>query len=400
MNQPNERELGFHYYPDAIHYREQDLQTWGIELQRLGASWLTLHAPLERAIPEFFLTGLLQAGIQPVLHFPMEMGSDVEVGELRPLFQSYARWGVRHVAIFDRPNLRSAWPGAIWSQADLVERFLDRFTPLATAALSEGLAPVFPPLEPGGDYWDLAFLRLALRGLARRDCSRLLDVLVLGLSAWKRDLPLDWGAGGPDRWPGARPYFTPPGVQDHLGFRIFDWYLAVARQELERSLPVIILRAGDFPPPAQRPSVRSEESARPAWGLEMTRLAGDDAILGNAASLPPEVLACNLWVLAADETSPAFSQAWFKPGGERLAVVDEVRQWAAAQRGLRIAPPGQPVEALPADPAPSEPPAPQASAPGKHGDRGGRHAARYAGAGAPRNRTSICAAGERRGRAG
>ncbi|PKP01191.1 MAG: hypothetical protein CVU11_15960, partial [Bacteroidetes bacterium HGW-Bacteroidetes-6] len=41
---------------------------------------------------------------------------------------------------------------------DLVERFLDRFLPLANQVVSEGAVPVMPALEPGGNYWDTAFL--------------------------------------------------------------------------------------------------------------------------------------------------------------------------------------------------------------------------------------------------
>jgi hypothetical protein len=356
--------LGFHYFPDTLHYREQDLQTWAVELTRLGAAWLTLLAPVERAIPELFLSGMLQAGIKPVLHFPLSAGEQVDPDALRPLFSSYVRWGVRYAAFFDRPNLRQAWPGAIWSQSDLVERFLDRFIPLAQAALQEGLAPLFPPLEPGGDYWDLAFLRLALRGLARRNCSELLDVLGLGLSAWKGEHSLDWGAGGPERWPGARPYFTPPGVQDHQGFRIFDWYMAITRQELGCTLPVMILRAGSHPPTAGLRAQKSaaapeaEPGAPTSSSLEMALLAGEHLPeAGNGLRLPAEVLACNLWLLAADAASPALPQAWFKPDGSRLPVVDEVRQWVAAQRGQLLTPPLPDEAAIPleASPAPAAP---------------------------------------------
>ena len=66
------------------------------------------------------------------------------------------------MVLFDRPNLRANWPAAAWAQSNLVERFLDVFQPLALAAVQAGLIPVFPPLEPGGDYWDTAFLRSCL----------------------------------------------------------------------------------------------------------------------------------------------------------------------------------------------------------------------------------------------
>src|SRR5262245_59292929 len=55
---PNPR-LGLHYFPDTLHYREADLQTWLPELQALGVSWLVLQSEQDRAIPEYFLRGLM-----------------------------------------------------------------------------------------------------------------------------------------------------------------------------------------------------------------------------------------------------------------------------------------------------------------------------------------------------
>jgi len=42
---PNNNRIGFHYFPDADHYRESDLYTWLPELKTLEASWLVLDAP-------------------------------------------------------------------------------------------------------------------------------------------------------------------------------------------------------------------------------------------------------------------------------------------------------------------------------------------------------------------
>ena len=64
-----ETRLGFHYFNDNFHYREADLQTWLPEVKALGGSWLTLIAPNDRAIPESFVRGLINANIEPVIHF-------------------------------------------------------------------------------------------------------------------------------------------------------------------------------------------------------------------------------------------------------------------------------------------------------------------------------------------
>jgi hypothetical protein len=382
---PFNRRLGFHYFPDTRHYRQQDLETWLPELRRLGAAWVTLLAPAGRAIPEPFLSGLVNAGIQPVLHFIIPLTQPSRSTDWSLLFSQYVRWGVRYLAFFDRPNLATSWTAAAWAHGDLVERFLDSFLPLAEAALAQGVVPVFPPLEPGGDYWDLAFLRLALRGLQRRASSGLLDELALAVYAWVGDRPLDWGAGGPQRWPEARPYATPAGIQDQRGFRIFDWYQAIVEQETGRRLPLIALRAGQVlsatASPVDRqgharanlaaahlltiqdgvagpgasqlasgassalcePGIVTQNSATADQGTsaETGYLAGGSPEEPAGEPLPPEVLACNFWLLAAAPGSPHAAHAWFPSQGEPLPVVHAFAQWTAYYR--RLSRPAEPV---------------------------------------------------------
>ena len=64
--------------------------------------------------------------------------------------------------------MQDGWTSESWAQSGLTERFLDSLLPIAEAAVAVGLAPLFPPLEPGGDYWDTTFLRGALDGIKRR----------------------------------------------------------------------------------------------------------------------------------------------------------------------------------------------------------------------------------------
>ena len=140
-----------------------------------------------------------------MLHFhlnPADLPSPDEIGLL---FQSYRRWGVRAAALFDQPNSHKNWQATAWAQTDLVERFLDLYLPLADASLRAGLTPIFPPLKPGGDYWDTAFLRAALQSLQRRSQHNLLNQLIIGAYAQAGERTLQWGAGGPERWPNAVP---------------------------------------------------------------------------------------------------------------------------------------------------------------------------------------------------
>jgi hypothetical protein len=315
--------LGIHYYPDTLHYRNVDLETWLPVLGYMGVRWLTLLAPRERAIPEQFIRGLIVRGIQPILHFQLSTRSPSSPESFRSLFRSYARWGVNWISLFDRPNLRSSWSEADWAQADLVERFIDLFQPLAEIAVEEGLSPIFPPLEPGGDYWDLSFLQTSLQALQRRGRTRLLEKLALGAYAWINQKPLEWGAGGPERWPASRPYFTPEGSEDHLGFRIFDWYLAVSESVLGRGLPMFLLRAGSLPEDHLNSQTTTPDLDRHA---ELILSAADLFLSGTERKgempFPTEIKACCFWLLAAHERSPHAGQAWIKEDGEKLPVVN------------------------------------------------------------------------------
>lgn len=72
---PPRQKLGFHYFPDTLHYTEKDLQQWLPLLMELGAGWLVLRTEINRAIPEYFISGLIKAGIQPIIQFPVSFTS-------------------------------------------------------------------------------------------------------------------------------------------------------------------------------------------------------------------------------------------------------------------------------------------------------------------------------------
>lgn len=317
--------LGFHYYPDTNHYQESDLRTWLPELRALGATWLTLLTPHDHAIPEPFIRGLLDAKVKPILHFHLPYGTSLNTDTLEMLLNSYAKWGVQYVALFDRPNLRSSWAAADWAQNDLVERFLDLYLPIVQIALNFGLKPIFPPLEPGGDYWDTAFLRAALQGIKRRGYDQLLGSLHLGAYAWANKPQLDWGAGGPERWPGARPYLTPSSQQDQLGFFIFDWYLAIAEAVLGKTLPIILLRAGSrLTDNLHLQETHTQRNLRLVKAITST--PGNEKPESSAMDqISADILACNFWLLAADRDNPECEQAWYQPDGFTLPIVEAIK---------------------------------------------------------------------------
>ena len=304
--------IGFHYFPDSQHYQQSDLKTWLPILQQLDAGWLVLHTPVARALPEDFIRGLLEAEIEPILHFQFSPEKMPPVEDFELLFRVYARWGVKHVVTFDRPNMQQTWGGSSWAQSDLVERFLDLYLPLAEACSKAGLTPIFPPLEPGGDYWDTSFLKAALEGMQRRGHQALLEKLNLGAYAWATDRPLNYGMGGPERWPGARPYLTPQGEQDQRGFRIFDWYDTIAKSVLLESRPIFLFGLG------------SPEDTQKTFQVAQL-LRGEN--VGELEALPEVVLGGAFWLLAASEGSPHTYQAWYQPDGEAAPIVEQMLQW-------------------------------------------------------------------------
>ncbi len=282
--------IGFHYFHDTQHYRKSDLNTWLPALRKMRAKWLVLEAPLHYALPEHFICDLIDANIQPVLHFKMPPDQLPPKGNIQLLIKTYHRWGGKYVALFDRPNLGTVWKNTAWAQADLVERFLDIFLPLANMCTQAGLIPIFPPLEPGGDYWDTAFLRAALQGMLRRGHQSLLEDLIIGAYAQSKDHPLNWGAGGPERWPEARPYYTSPDQQDQRGARLFDWYKAIGSAILPFAPRIFLFGIGVNQPDPQN--------------IDLAHLCDGDDIEGLEA-LPDEVL------------GTAFDlQAWFGTEGD------------------------------------------------------------------------------------
>jgi hypothetical protein len=320
--------LGFHYYPDSEHFRRDDILKWLPRLEYLGASWITLVAHPNRAIPEYFIRSLVEQNITPVLHIPIQVDRVIRPKDLEAIFSSYANWGVKYVAMFDRPNMRSSWQDSNWSQANLEERFLDRFLPFANLLVERGLSPVFPPLEPGGDYWDMVFLKKSFQGMIRRNCTQILSRMVLGTYAWSYGKPLNWGIGGPANWKSNLPYVTPEDSQDQIGFHSFEWHLAQVESVLGLSIPGIILKAGhrnqDSPKVGGNADSYEQHTEKNLAILEWLR-EGSNAMSDLLVGPPPKhILACNFWLLAAQHEHPAQEDCWFPANDRPRPIVDAV----------------------------------------------------------------------------
>ena len=238
--------LGFYYRPDDLHYSQADLHNWLAVLKNLQIHWLVLRGRIDREIPAAFIQGLQLAGMEPVIHLPISLQS-LPIESIETQLSAYANLGIRLTFIGDRPNLREMWKPADWAHGGLVDRFIDQYLPIWNAQRRHGFRPTFPALEPGGDYWDTAFLQSCLASLLRRSQADLAGELVLGTYAWTYGQALDWGAGGPAAWPETKPYNTPDDSQDHRGTRIVDWYAEISRSAIGTPLDIFVLAGGVLP---------------------------------------------------------------------------------------------------------------------------------------------------------
>ena len=323
--------IGFHYFPDDHHFRESDLEIWIPELNRLGAAYLILQSPLQHAIPENFLTSLIQAGIQPVLHYSPSLEEKSDFHDTRILLEIYGKWGIKNIILYDRPNNHASWNQSSWSQPGLVERFLDRFIPLASLAVDNGISPVLPPLEPGGNYWDTAFLRDLLNGLVTRRQENLLKNLAVSAYGWFAGKKLNWGAGGPERWPESRPYFTPQGEEDQCGFRIFDWYQTIVQSIMHTDPPFFLLGLGcDKSPVPSGKKLNSDFHNRLCTSIykNLNNLETEDPCKSGELLEPVSagVVCGSFWLLSTEPGSPYEEYAWFKADGSWLPVVKSIKE--------------------------------------------------------------------------
>ena len=315
-----EKKIGFHYFQDLNHYQSRDLALWQPELESLQAGWLVLKASPNYAIPEEFITGLLDSDVQPIIHFDIPINSDYRPEDLRILLSSYARWGVKYVIFFDRPNMKSSWLHDTWSQGDLVERFLDRYLPFVRAAEQNGLTPIFPPLQPGGDYWDLSFLKKVLNLVKQRRSLDFVSNLHIAVSSQTFNHPLSWGAGGKRNWKVPRPYSKSEiGEEDHLGFNTWQWYTDLVNSILgiEPKLFLFYFGSADIKQSVLDPKVSFEEL------IDFAMKPSEEA--GRAAEQKNNILACLFWILSTSEPNEDGQTAFFDITGE--VKVPEIKSY-------------------------------------------------------------------------
>ena len=238
------QQIGFSYFAEPKYLVAQHLHTWMPLMQKWGATYTVLQSNFDLAVPEDVFISARNNGLDLFVHFSVPLPSARAFNDASVLLDIYKKWGTKYVILGDQPNAKHAWPIANWHYETLVENYLDRFIPLANHAVRIGLHPILAPLLPGGDYWDCAFLELLLDGLKKHQMEHVIKSLTLASYGYTFHKPLLWGEGGPERWSGSKPYQTPEGHQDQIGFNNYEWVQASSQRMLGEKLPVIILDAG------------------------------------------------------------------------------------------------------------------------------------------------------------
>jgi len=305
MDELMNNRIGFHYFTDTDHYKSTDLTLWLNEFQQMKISWLVLQSPITHGIPEEFIKGLIKNGVTPIIHFDFPIYSSVKPDDIKVILSAYARWGIKYVIFYNSPNLKRSWAEGTWSQSDLVDRFLDRYIPLAELAMSFGLIPVFPPLQPGGDYWDTTFLKKTFLLLQQRKAIALISGINIAVSAQTFNKPLDWGMGGEAVWPASKPYsnLEAEDSQDQMGMHTWKWYTDII-QSVTSTTPKIFLFWYGASNVLEGGLLDSSLSIEKLIDMaQMDPSTSDPEMEGLI--FDENVIACNLWILnsSAEESS-------------------------------------------------------------------------------------------------
>jgi len=312
---------GFHYYPDTLHYNDTEIARWIPILKRMQATWLVLLSSTQRAIPEYFIHTLSSEGINPIIDFALSPKDDYAIADLRPLIQAYGRWGGKYVLVDHMPNQKSSWTSRDWGNPHLIKNFCLKYIEFAEISLDHGIRPVFSPLYPGGDYWDMAFLKTCASFLADHASNRVINNLTFSAYGWDFGKPLDWGAGGPSVWPRANAYHRNIDTEDQCGFRAYEWHLAAVESVFQRKFPFHLLQIG-LPCALENPSFHDFQPNIPKQEAIMQLLKRENVYSKQEPErllchIPDEVLSGNFYLLTSSDQQDEYFK-WFSTEGDAL----------------------------------------------------------------------------------
>lgn len=290
------RQLGFHYYKDAAHFDEPSIDYWVPKLRASGTRWLVIYISAEEEIPEYFIRSLTNSKIEAIPVLGLSISNPPDKDLFRQRMAYYHHIGIHMVQFFNYPNMQENWTVDEWIKPNLVRRFIEKYAEYALICIREKVIPVFPLLEPGGDYWDLTFFRSAVKYLAKDYRDTILPNLVFSASAALNKHPVDWNIGGPEAYGDLVPY-TEAAV-DHRGFHLYKWYQQTLKKELGKTYPMILFNAGQWDVSNGIFDVVTRESGQ-AFLTLLNRI--QDVRQTGQNGLPSGIIACCMYKLPSTE---------------------------------------------------------------------------------------------------
>jgi len=240
--------IGFHYPGNSEDFSLSAAKNIIRKLKRAKAKWLIINNPPGRAVPEEYIRYLSSQDINLIVHFGYADINAIDLSDLNTILYVYGKWGVKYASLIDQPNMRHRWGEKMWGQNNIVEFHAQLFIEFARICVRNDIQPVFSPLKPAGDYWDLAFLENSFQILQNHADPSILRKLVLSAFGWHYNHPVDWGTGGKTRWPNVKPMIQNTNSQDQCGFRAYEWVSEISSKVFGRKLPTIIFEAGNAGP--------------------------------------------------------------------------------------------------------------------------------------------------------
>lgn len=288
LSEKTYKKLGFHYYGDAGHFDEASMDFWFPKLQAAGTRWLVICLSQNVSVPQEFIDRLKSIRIEPIVIMNLSISEPPSQIQFEQTVRDYAEKGIRLIQFFNKPNLRRSYTPEDWMKPGLVKRFTERFAAYASIAIREKIIPIYPLLEPGGDYWDLAFFESSLKILKENYSEKVLPNLVFSAYCGLNEHPISWNAEGPAEYGYPAPY-EQNGV-NHCGFYLYKWYHDLIVRELGKNYPMILFRAGKWAYGIGELNLITKESRQEY--LKILNITQNEA-----NPLPNFVLACCLYKL-------------------------------------------------------------------------------------------------------
>lgn len=318
----NIHRLGFHYYQNAEHDSEKDLEYWLPELKSLASKWLLIKSPTSRAINEKFLRSVILSGITPIIQFDISPNYAVE--ELSILVNAYAKWGCQYITAFPFPNAVSSWEAISWAQGNLAEQFANCWIEFADLALSNNLIPIFPALNPCGEYLGQAFFKSTLTQIANKGRADLFNNFHFAVIAHTNERSLDWGLSN------LSPMLNPPlfsSTQNNCCFRTYAAFLLLFKQISAKDAKVFLLHTGTKTTSTTLLDRQAEINLAIAK-LAENQIVRDPYQPENFVTLLEENVLGVLFNLLPSETASA---SWYDDSSKPLPVASQWKTWMQNQ---------------------------------------------------------------------